>query len=152
MIQDQAALSKIRESWRTVRTIEAEMESNLNAGLFSLVPKATGFSRYAESLLLLFAVSVLEDALKQLRVERVFRSRGDSLGLMMEESKEILPWVNYADVYAVKERRNSIAHDRMFLRSGECSQSLVVIAVELLAWGGLENDYRGSCTISIQPT
>jgi hypothetical protein len=69
MVKDPDALIRIRGSWRTVRTLEAMIQTNLNAGLFSLVPTMTGFTRIPESLLLVFAVPVLEDTLRQLRDE-----------------------------------------------------------------------------------
>lgn len=65
----------LAESWRTVRAVEAQIGANTGPVLFSFMPHVTGFARVPESLLLLFATSVLEQALICLRNEGVLRSR-----------------------------------------------------------------------------
>src|SRR4030095_5028470 len=122
-----------RDSWRTVRTVDAMIRTNLNAGIFSMVPAATGFARVPESLLLVFAVSVLEDTLRQLRDEGEFCSR-DGLGRLMKASQAALPWRDFAGVNKVIKRRNDIAHRRKFLGPGQCVLDLKVLAQELSAW------------------
>jgi hypothetical protein len=148
MITNKVVLARTRESWRTVREIEAMIQKTVNTPIiFSLVPLATGFSRVPESLLLLFAVSVLEDALKQLREEKLFSSK-PNLKAMMQASRAVLPWQDFAGVDGVRERRNKIAHEREFLKQGEYKPYLDALAQELLAWRVLTSDYKGECTIT----
>jgi hypothetical protein len=53
MITDSKKLQHIRDSWNTVRILEARIKRTLNAGLFALVPMMTNFKQVPESLLLL---------------------------------------------------------------------------------------------------
>ena len=84
MIQDKASLKNVRDSWKTVRVVDAQIATNMNAGIFSLVPTATGFSVVPESLLLVFAVAVLEEVLVELEDQGTFYSR-KGLKRLMEE-------------------------------------------------------------------
>jgi len=152
MVSDQEFLKQIRESWKTVRTAEAMIQTNLNSpSIFSLIPRATGFSSVPESLLLVFGVSVLEDALRQMRDENIFQSQRTELSRLMKASKNVLPWKNYAEVEKIRLRRNRVAHQREFLLGGQCAKDLAVIAKELLAWSILESDEPITYTITITP-
>ena len=148
MISDQQRLAEIREAWSTVRILQARIQTTLNAGLFSLVPAATGFREVPDSLLLLFAFSVFEDALLQLRDEGVFRARGNRVSDLMDGSQAALPWQDYAAVNAARERRNDVAHRRAFLRDSEIEACLMAIERELVAWRVLEHPVQGRYAIS----
>ena len=88
MIKNAEALGSIRESWRTVRTLEGMIQTNTSSGtIFTLIPAATGFVTVPESLLLLFAMSVLEDVLRQLRDEGVFNCSRIELKRLMDGSR-----------------------------------------------------------------
>jgi hypothetical protein len=149
MITNPEVLKGIRDSWETVRILEARINTTLNADLFSLVPRMTNFQEIPDSLLLLFAVSVLETTLKQLRDQKVFSYTGWQLGGLMAASKEknALPWRNFEEILKIKDRRNQVAHDRKFLRHGQCAQDLDAIENELLAWRVLEHPVKGTYTI-----
>ena len=126
-----------------MRTIEAMIKANTGQVIFSLIPNATGFARVPESLLLIFAVSVMEDALKCLASEGVFRARRHELGALMKASKDALRWQDYNEIEQVRLRRNKVAHQRVFLKDGQCRQDLSAIATELLAWKILTTDFKG---------
>jgi hypothetical protein len=138
MITDPRRLQHIRDSWNTVRILEARITTTLNAGLFSLVPMLTNFKEVPESLLLLFAVSILEDTLEQLRDQGVFACQGRELERLMKASTGKLPWKHFEKIQEIKNRRNRVAHDREFLRNDQCAQYLTAIEQELVAWGVLE--------------
>jgi hypothetical protein len=152
MITDPEALKGIRDSWNTVRSLEARIQTTLHPGLFSLVPAMTNFQEVPDSLLLFFAVSVLETTLKQLRHQKTFFYKGWQLGGLMTASKKALPWQNFKEIQKIKDRRNEVAHDRKFLRNGECAPYLDAIENELLAWHVLEHPIKGMYEISFGST
>ncbi len=152
MVSDKASLKQIQESWKTVRIVEARIRTTLNSpSIFSFLPRATGFSSVPESLLLVFGVSVLEDALRQMRDEKLFQSQRTELSHLMKASKSVLPWKNYAEVEKIRLRRNRVAHQREFLPEGQCTKDLGAISRELLAWSILESDDSVQYTITITP-
>jgi len=152
MITNPEVLKGIRDSWETVRILQARIHTTLHAGLFSLVPVMTNFQEVPESLLLLFAVSVLETTLEQLRDQRVFVYKRRGLKGLMNASKNALPWQNFENIQKIKDRRDQVAHHREFLRSGQCAQDLDAIENELLAWRVLEHPIKGTYGISFQST
>jgi hypothetical protein len=139
----------LSESWKTVRVIEAMIQANTGGIIFSLVPNASGFARIPESLLLVFAVSVLEDALECLRDEGAFSSRKKGLSALMKASKSHIEWQNFDELERIRRRRNDVAHRREFLDAGQCKRDLAAIAKELLAWGVITADYIGKCTVAM---
>lgn len=141
--------SGITESWRTVRIVEAQIQTNTGNTIYSLIPHATGFARVAESLLLVFAVSVLEDSLRGQCQEGAFASRRKELSPLMRASRPHLKWQDFDAIDRIRELRNSIAHRRIFLSEGECRHALNAIARELLVFGVLETDFKGTYSFSI---
>jgi hypothetical protein len=151
-ITDPEALKRIRDSWETVRILEARIQTTLHAGLFSLVPQMTNFQEVPDSLLLLFAISVLENTLEQLRRQRVFMYKRRGLKGLIKASKNALPWQNIEEIQKIRCRRNRVAHHHELLRSGQCAQYLDAIENELLAWRVLEHPVKGRYDISFQST
>ena len=152
MVTDLPTLENLRQSWHTVRVTQAMIQANTAPLIFSMVPAATGFARLPESLLLVFGVSVLEDALRQICDEGAFSSKRKQLGSLMEASRSVVPWKNFDAVHQIRERRNGIAHDRAFLAADQCSIDLDTLAVELIAWGVLEHDYADTYKIEFRPS
>ena len=152
MVTDLAALEELRQSWRTVRTTQAMIRTNTAPFIFSMVPAVTGFARVPESLLLVFGLSVLEDALRSICDQGAFSSKSKQLGPLMGASRQVVPWRTFEEVDRVRERRNRIAHDREFLAAGQCDRDLDCIARELIAWGVLEHDYAGTYTVEFRPS
>lgn len=142
--------TEIVESWKTVRMVEAQITTNTGGTIFALIPQATGFARIPESLLLVFAVSVLDDALSCLRDEGAFSSPGRTLDARMKASRSRLNWQDFDAVDQVRVVRNAVAHERRFLAEGECHLYLNVIARELLAFGILETDFKGTYSVSMR--
>ena len=152
MIKNAETLASIRESWRTVRTLEGMIRTNTNSGaIFTLIPAATGFANIPESLLLLFAMSVLEDALRQLRDEEVFNCSRNELKQLMDASHGQLRWLNFDAVNVIRDRRNRVAHRREFLAPGQCQADIATIAQELLSWGVLDKDAKIDYRFEFKP-
>jgi hypothetical protein len=132
--------------------MEASIAGNTGPVLHSFIPHATGFARVPESLLLIFAVSVIEQALLVLRESGTFSSQSTKLGALMSASRGGIPWQAYTTIDAIRKRRNEVAHEAVLLQAGECSAALASIAQELLAWHALETDYVGQFSFSMTPT
>lgn len=137
MVKDQAKLQNIQASWKTVCAVQDRVGANLAAGsgMFGFVTH--NFRDLTHSLVLLFAFSVLQDTLTQLRAESAFTSGGNQLGRLMEGSETALPWVDFTKVDEGRVRRNNLAHEMQVLPRGDCWEYIDAIENELLAWGVL---------------
>jgi len=109
---------------------------------------------FAHSLVLLFAYSVLENVLEQLREEGMFASRSANIGPMMKASKDALPWCDYTLVDTLvdqgRERRNRIAHHREFLERAEVWRYIDGIERELIGWRVLDGPVRGDYSVTMR--
>ncbi len=75
----------------------------------------------SHNLTLLFAFSVLETVLKQLRDEGIFSEKYSGLKKLMHSSKKNgLTWVDFELVDEAREERNKIAHEQKTLERAEC--------------------------------
>ena len=114
MILDNPKRQSVLTSWKSVRTYEAALDKVVDDPAISpgaaTRPKGSGTVCY--SLLVLFAVAVLEDALKLLRDKKVFLSELDRLIYMMDNSRTQLPWVDFQTVIAYRNRRNQIRYEQ----------------------------------------
>jgi hypothetical protein len=155
MITDPEALQRIRESWKTVRILQAKIDTTMSAHPLSLLPAMTNFRVVPESLLLVFATSVLEDTLRQLQHQGIFGPKEPQqwgLGRLIVESRGTLCWQDYGKIQEIKNRRNDVAHKRAFPPSDKCAEYLNAIAKELMEWRVLEHDFKGEYGVSFQPT
>jgi len=151
MLKDPKTLKDIQSSWETVRLVQAMVRTNLNAGAFGLIPQTDQFRNLAHNLVLFFAFSVLEDALKQCRDEELFVSKGSELRRLMEASKSVVAWADYATIDSGRDKRNAVAHKRQFLPRAECWQYIDAIEKELIAWAILPGPVQKEYTISLTP-
>ena len=149
MLKEQSKLQDIRDSWETVRIVQAMVQANLRLGIMGPIPNTDEFKNLAHSLVLLFAFSVLQDTLQQLCDENEFTSRSRKLGALMENSKNVLPWVNYDKVDKGRDRRNDVAHERKFLPRRECVEYIDAIEDELVAWMVLPRKLQKRFTIEV---
>jgi len=137
MVKDQAALQNIQASWKTVRTVQGSVGANLASAMGMFGGVSHNFRDLAHSLVLLFAFSVLEDTLKQLRDESAFTSDSSQLGKLMERSETPLPWVDFAKVDAGRECRNNLAHEMQVPSRADSWKYIDAIENELVGWGVL---------------
>ncbi len=88
----------------------------------------------SHNLVLLFAFSVLENVLKQLRDEGAFTERRNVLGKLMDASCSVIPWSNYNLVNDARKERNRIAHQQQIIERGKCWDYVDAIEAELVTW------------------
>ena len=89
----------------------------------------------SHNLVLLFAFSVFEDVLKQLKSKKYFTSDNNNLGNLMHKSRNHLPWQDYILVDEAREKRNEIAHDQAIFPRDDCWKYIDAIENELVQWG-----------------
>ena len=135
MIRDPIVLREIRDSWQTV--VESERTAGLTMikAFMSGLPAGTEPAELFGGLLLIFAFSVLEDALLALRDQGEFPSKSSRLKDLMYNSKGSLTWLDFSLADEGRERRNDIAHRRMKFPPTQCKQYTACIEAELKNWG-----------------
>jgi len=136
MIQDKVKQATYQKEWNSVREFQNRIQANLNASGMMFGTGATHVIRdISHNLVLLFAFSVFEDVLKQLKEEKYFTSDNNQLGNLMHKSQNYLPWQNFTFVDEARERRNEIAHDQTIFPRGDCWKYIDAIENELVQWG-----------------
>ena len=152
MITDRVVLEDIRSSWNTVRISQEMIQTNLNVAFAFGGAQSHNFKNLAYSLILIFAFSVIEDALRQLEDQGVFSAKNRQLGTLMHASKSALPWVAFQFVDEGRERRNDVAHKREYLERADCWKYIDAIENELIAWRILLGKAQATYTITVTPT
>ena len=136
MIQDKVKQADYQKEWNSVRKFQNRIQANLNASGMMFGTGATHAIRdISHNLVLLFAFSVFEDVLKQLKAEKHFTSDNNNLGNLMHGSQNDLPWQNFLLVDEAREKRNEIAHDQTILPRDDCWKYINAIENELVQWG-----------------
>ena len=134
MIKDNNALQEIRQQWDGVVALRQKIHRNL----FASVGFGGGFSHFtadcAHNLPFLHACSVLNDALEQMRDEKVFLCKSRTLGNLVKAAKQQISWVNYAEVKKLVKGRNGLAHHAALLPRSDCWHYLDVVETELRNW------------------
>lgn len=108
------ALKSLRSNWATVRASQDLIVRSLAAasGGFFSIGAPDQLRNVSHAIVLLFACSVLEQALQQLRREGGFQLRTRRLGDMLDGSRNVLPWRDLKGVCAAVTLRDEIAHRR----------------------------------------
>jgi hypothetical protein len=135
MIQDQQIRQEIEEEWKGVRSFQSRIQAHLNvsSGIGS-VGATHKLRNISHNLTLLFAFSVLEKTLKQLRDEKVFKEGRNCLKALMHSSKSIIPWQDFTLIDDARQERNKVAHDQEILERSECWRYIDGIENELVSW------------------
>ena len=137
MIQDKTELGRFRKEWTSVRKFQAKIHRHLNmsgAGGIGTMGSTHELRNISHNLTLLFAFSVLEKVLKQMKDEGQFSARKDNLGTLMHSSKEMIPWSNFALVDQAREDRNKITHEQETFERSRCWNYIDAIEAELVLW------------------
>jgi hypothetical protein len=134
MISDPTALQQIRDSWETVRESEKAASLTMVKAFMSGIPAGTAPAQLFWRLLLIFAYSVFEDALLELRDQGTFASRKSNLKELMDRSKAALAWLNFPLADEGRERRNDVAHRRMQFSPDQCQRYIRCVEAELKQW------------------
>jgi hypothetical protein len=129
-------LNAIRAEWRSVESTRDFIARNLAAAHTGVGSMGVSheFRNLTYSLWLLFAFSVLERALLELRSELIFSSKNSGLEQLMRNSQRSLRWQNYALVNIARKRRNDVAHRRTVLQRADCWKYVAALGSELRAW------------------
>jgi hypothetical protein len=135
MIKDQAKLLDYQKDWNGVRDFQNKIQRHLNAASIGIGGLVThDLKNISHNLVLLFAFSVLEDVLKQLRDEGKFKERSNMVGKLMCASRLVISWSDYALVDEARDKRNGIAHDQNLISRGDCWKYIDAIETELVSW------------------
>jgi hypothetical protein len=138
VIQDPKVLEAVRESWSFAVTKSISISAAFNPLMAMLNPIQRQALEIAHNTTLLFAFSVLEKVLEQLADEGCFACKSRHLSALMEASKGAVPWQNFAEITAARERRNAVAHRSTVLSEVQCWDDIASIREELVAWGVVE--------------
>ena len=137
MVKDKTELEKFRKEWISVRKFQEKIQRHLNAaamGGIGALGSTYELRNISHNLTLLFAFSVLEKVLKQIKDEGKFSARNDNLGTLMHSSKESISWSNFTLVDQAREDRNKLAHEQKIFERGKCWDYIDAIEAELVLW------------------
>ena len=102
MIKDKNKLEKFRKEWISVRKFQAKTQRHLNAagmGGIGALGSTHELRNISHNLTLLFAFSVLEKVLRQMKDEVYFVAKDNKSGTLMHSSKKVIPWANFTLIY-----------------------------------------------------
>lgn len=135
MIQDSTIKQQIEDEWKGVRSFQSRIQAHLNiSGGIGSVGATHQLRNISHNLTLLFAFSVLETILKQLRDENIFKENKNGLKALMHSSKPSILWQNFGLIDKARDERNKVAHDQKILERGLCWKFIDGIENELVAW------------------
>jgi hypothetical protein len=137
VIKDKSVIKELRESWGTVISTKNTIKANHVWAFAGGGYTSKTFRDLSYNLTLLFAFSVVENALLQLRDEGMFSSKFSQLSALMKNSKYKIPWVDYLLIDEARNKRNAIAHKREWIGLELCLSYLDAIEAELVGWGVL---------------
>jgi hypothetical protein len=113
------------------------------------IPVTMGFVDLCHGLILLFAFSVFEKTLQQLRDEGAFKCKSNQLGPLMKESSAVLKWLDFSTVDKARDSRNTIAHERKTLARRDVWRYIDAIEAELVGWKILSGPVTADYAISV---
>ncbi len=148
---DFETLDELRASWNTVRLSQAMVQTNLAVGAFGLAVRTNDFRDLTNGLILLFAVSVLEEALERYRDDGLFVPKRGGLKELVNASKEALPWINWDGMEQIRNRRNDVAHHLKYPPRAQSWSDIDSVEKELISWGVLSGPVKAEYTITRSP-
>jgi hypothetical protein len=135
MIKDRESQVVYQKEWNSVREFQNKIQRHLNAASTGIGSDVTHDLRnISHNLVLLFAFAVIEDVLKQLREDGIFKENSNMVSKLMSSSRTVIPWSNYDLVDEAREKRNEIAHDQKLISRSDCWKYIDAIENELVSW------------------
>ncbi len=138
MIQDPAVLKDIQKSWDGVSLLRKKYKGLALGSIVMGGTPAIYLADAVQNIPFIFACSVLNDTLLQLKREKHFKCKSFFLGALVKDSATILPWCNYALIDELVGKRNDLAHRSQLLPRLDCWKYIDAIREQLVAWRILE--------------
>lgn len=140
MIRDAQCLETLRKEWEFARSRRDFIFRNAVGSSVLGGHPSLPLMDYCNNLALVFAYSVLQDVLAQLKDEGLFDGKRSTLGALMHDSRRELTWKNFPLVDQGRKARNGIAHDQGVLPRDKCWEYVDAIEQELLGWQVLDGN------------
>lgn len=134
------AVKELQSEWDGVVKMQGTMKGTIilafTGGLFRGGSGAGNRLRdILYNLPLLLAFDVLKQTLIKAEAEDLFDCWNNSLGALMDRSKDSLPWKDWQALRDGVCRRNEVAHDGELFSQTECLKDIDRIEAQLVAWG-----------------
>lgn len=130
----------IEQEWRGVEVMFKRMRNLTVVTFASGAITGPAVGKVVYNLPLLLATDVLCQTLKFARDESLFSSNKNSLGKLVQDSENILQWIDWTSIWEAVDRRNKIAHDGELFDSKLCISSISSIRDQLKSWGLIQNE------------
>lgn len=134
MIHDTTVLKEICESWGGVIILREKYKAAIGGSISTGGLFAIFAADAVQNLPFIHACSVLNEALLQIAKEGGFKCKSIFLGKLVDDSKSVLPWINYSLVREIVEKRNDIAHRGKVIPRADCWKYIEAIETEFRAW------------------
>jgi len=135
VIRDTNIQKEIQNSWVGVESLREQLQVSAFAsqmgggGIFPFK-----LLNAAHNLPFMFAFAVLNDVLEQLAIEGHFKYKNHFLGTLLNDSKNLLSWCDFALIEKGVNLRNDLAHRGQLLERKECWIYIDAIKTELSTW------------------
>lgn len=140
MINDDAITQEIQDEWDGVRSFQSRIQASLNmSGGMGSTGAPHHLRNISHNLTLLFAFSVLENALTKLCSQDPSIRTPIGLKALMRSSKKVVEWKNFSLIDTARKERDKVAHKREILDRTDCWKYIDGIESELLAWKLISN-------------
>jgi hypothetical protein len=150
MISDQARIEQLARAWAGVRKWQSLFKSRAAVSFIGSIGLAGAYDEYY-SVLLIVALSVLEDVLTAAKDEGAFTGARSSLGALMHDSKAAgIAWRDFGAADAAREQRNKLAHERVIPSKDATFGALDAIESELIGWAILSGPVSHDAGSSVQ--
>jgi hypothetical protein len=147
IILDSGTRSSLEEEWKSLRMQQAKLTTYILAAQQFGASWLKDLEDSSHSLFLPFAFSVLEHTLQSYRDAGTFRCKQNAISKLMEASKDVLPWVGYAELEAARDVRNCLAHEQKAPARFKTESILDAIERELIAFSILAGPIRYNFSI-----
>jgi len=131
-------VNNLRSEWAGVVKMTESMRSLIilahTSGMGSGPTAGPALRGVLHNLPLLLAFDVLKQTLAEARDGGLFECSGNSLGKLMKRAKDVLPWIDWQEMWDGVERRNEVAHDGMLFDGRQCMEDIDRVGAQLAAW------------------
>jgi len=137
MITNTSVLQTLQTEWQGVLKLKGKIDKLLKASFSQGASAIALLADIPHNLPFLYACGVFNDALIEIRDAGYFKSKMRTLGALITDSKNSLPWLNYTLMKEVVEKRNDLAHRAVILPRCDCWRYIDAIELQLRDWNVL---------------